>query len=124
MIVFYNKKTGVIDSWGDLDPKNLPKGLAALEHPIDEYLDRHIVDVKAKTVILNTAKVEQYAWAAVRRTRDDLLALTDYLMMLDYPISDEDRQKVKEYRQSLRDVTNNSATPNAVVWPEMPVIGK
>lgn len=59
-----------------------------------------------------------------RAKRDRLLAETDYLMASDYPISDEDREKVKAYRQALRDVPEQEGFPYTIVWPEKPEITK
>ena len=37
---------------------------------------------------------------AAREKRDELLTETDYLLMPDYPLSDEKREAVKAYRQA------------------------
>lgn len=56
----------------------------------------------------------------VRSKRNLLLAETDYLLMSDYPISEEYLEKVKEYRQQLRDITEQEGFPNNVVFPTLP----
>lgn len=56
----------------------------------------------------------------VRATRDSLLEKTDYLLMPDYPISEEYLEKVKEYRQQLRDITEQEGFPNNVIFPTLP----
>ena len=56
----------------------------------------------------------------VRERRNQLLAETDKYMTLDYPISEEKRDKIKEYRQALRDITTQKKFPRNVVWPEKP----
>lgn len=56
----------------------------------------------------------------VRATRDALLEKTDYLLMSDYPISEEYLKKVKEYRQQLRDITEQEGFPKNVVFPTLP----
>ena len=67
---------------------------------------------------------EKYEEAAnaVRSKRDALLSETDYLMASDYPISDEDREKVRVYRQALRDVPEQEGFPYTIVWPEKPTV--
>ena len=60
----------------------------------------------------------------VRRERDKRLSETDYLLMTDYPISNVDRNAVKAYRQSLRDITTQDGFPKDVVWPEKPEVVK
>ena len=56
----------------------------------------------------------------IRSKRNLLLAETDYLLMPDYPISEEYLEKVKEYRQQLRDITEQENFPTIVVFPEFP----
>lgn len=41
----------------------------------------------------------------VREIRDNALEQTDKYMVVDFPISDEDRETMKQYRQYLRDYT-------------------
>lgn len=58
----------------------------------------------------------------VRSKRNLLLAETDYLLMPDYPTSKEYLEKVKEYRQQLRDITKQENFPKNVVFPNFPKI--
>lgn len=60
----------------------------------------------------------------VRIERDSKLAATDYLMMPDYPLPEEDRATVVAYRQALRDVPTQEGFPCEVVWPSEPKILK
>lgn len=54
--------------------------------------------------------------------RERRLRATDYLMLPDYPISDEMRQKVVAYRQALRDLPEQDEWPDIVDWPHQPVL--
>ena len=54
----------------------------------------------------------------VRAKRDSLISKTDYLLAPDYPISAKDLEKVKAYRQALRDVPSQVGFPDNVVWPD------
>lgn len=58
--------------------------------------------------------------SSVRLQRDALLSETDKFMTIDYPISDEDRNALRVYRQALRDVPQQEGFPEKVVWPEKP----
>lgn len=58
---------------------------------------------------------------SVRSKRNRLLNETDKYMTLDYPISREDQDKLKEYRQALRDITKQEGFPENVIWPTKPV---
>ena len=56
----------------------------------------------------------------VRENRNQLLNDTDKYMTFDYPISDENRDRIRKYRQELRDLTNQDGFPENVIWPEKP----
>ena len=58
----------------------------------------------------------------IRSKRNSLLAETDYLLMNDYPISDEYLARIKKYRQELRDITKQENFPQGVVFPDFPKI--
>ena len=53
---------------------------------------------------------------------DELLAETDYLLMPDYPISEEALAALKTYRQALRDVPEQTGFPNTIEWPSKPEV--
>ena len=50
--------------------------------------------------------VEDVIWA-YRENRNVLLAETDKYMNPDYPITDEQREEMRVYRQALRDATSS-----------------
>lgn len=54
-----------------------------------------------------------------RCIRDNLLKETDKYVLPDYPISPEKLVIIKQYRQALRDYTNN-LTPELEENPEFP----
>lgn len=58
--------------------------------------------------------------AQVRAKRDALLAETDFLMMPDYPLGEEDATALKTYRQELRDVPTQEGFPTEITWPDLP----
>lgn len=58
----------------------------------------------------------------IRSKRNSQLAETDYLLMPDYPISKEYLEKIKEYRQQLRDLTKQENFPENVAFPDFPKI--
>ena len=62
----------------------------------------------------------QQAWSLVRTKRDRLIAETDYAIMPDYPINDDQRADVTAYRQALRDIPETFESPDKVEWPEKP----
>ena len=50
-----------------------------------------------------------------RAERDNLLAQTDKYMLPDFPITDEEREQYKAYRQYLRDLPEQAGFPNVDV---------
>ena len=66
----------------------------------------------------------EMASASVRARRDASLASSDYLLMADYPISAEELESVKAYRQALRDLPAQEGFPTDVAWPELPAVLK
>lgn len=50
-----------------------------------------------------------------RNQRDILLFTTDRVMLPDYPITDEERERYKQYRKYLRDLPESADFPNVDV---------
>lgn len=85
-----------------------------------EDLSWSVEKIPEKTPEEKLAETEE----EVRSKRDRLIADTDYLLMNDYPISEEDLAVVKAYRTALRDVPQQEGFPYEVVWPEVPAAFK
>lgn len=76
------------------------------------------------------ARLEEYnsesaRYARLRAERDVRIAATDYLLMPDYPLSDEARAAISAYRAALRDLPARDGAPwdgggEATPWPAMP----
>lgn len=83
-----------------------------------EDLSWSVEKIPEKTPEEKLAETEE----EVRSKRDRLIADTDYLLMNDYPISEEDLAVVKAYRTALRDVPQQEGFPYDVAWPELPEV--
>jgi uncharacterized protein YycO len=59
-------------------------------------------------------------WNKIRNKRDRLLKETDYLIMPDYPISQENKELIENYRNELRNIPQNYTNPFDVIFPEKP----
>jgi hypothetical protein len=71
----------------------------------------------AQESVLNQLAYETHARAcAIRAERDKRLAATDFYMLQDAPASP---MGVAEYRQALRDITEQEGFPDNVIWPEL-----
>ena len=55
-----------------------------------------------------------------RMKRDALLQESDVYMLMDYPISDEERELWMAYRHALRDLPEQDGWPADIQWPEPP----
>ena len=71
-------------------------------------------------IYLTDAEYDTVLAASARQKRDRLIAVTDYLVTPDYPISADRLAKVKIYRQALRDIPEQSGFPRTITWPEKP----
>ena len=63
---------------------------------------------------------QNVAWELIRRKRDQLIAATDWRILPDAPTTPEMRALLIEYRQALRDVTDQ-VHPEEIVWPTSPL---
>ena len=84
---------------------------------VDTYLDggkAYTVKVEATTTEEQTTLINE-EWKTVRKTRDELLAKTDWRASSDLTLSDD----WKNYRQALRDVPTQS-DPYNIAWPTEP----
>lgn len=61
---------------------------------------------------------------AIRQERNARIAATDYLMLPDYPLTEEERAAWRGYRSALRDITDLDGFPwegpDSAPWPEPP----
>lgn len=80
------------------------------------YLNGEFIKPSQKTALLTNEQLFE-----ARTTHDLLITKTDYLLILDYPITAAKLSTVKLYRQSLRDITNQSGFPTTIEWPSMPL---
>lgn len=60
-------------------------------------------------------------WEEVRKNRNKLLSESDWTQLSDSPISADDLQECKVYRQSLRDITEQE-DPRSLSWPTKPKV--
>jgi hypothetical protein len=70
-------------------------------------------------------ELEDKQWEELRWHRDTLLNQTDFMMTYDFYndiLTTEEQTQVKNYRQSLRDLPDNTSDPNNVTWPEKPQV--
>lgn len=108
----YSTETGLATSLTELG--ELPAGFTKDPRP-DEF---HMWDGQAW--VLDDAAWLRAKQAAEREWRDVRLALSDYLVMPDYPLQDAARAELVAYRQALRDWPEHSAFPAIAGRPAPP----
>lgn len=95
----------------------------------------HYCDVVSKKAVLKPEKpshhhewdyslkqwvfLAQAAWDEVRKTRNDLLAACDYVMLPDSSFSTEEKEVWASYRLALRNITDQP-DPLNIQWPLIP----
>lgn len=85
-----------------------------------DWLDNSPKPSEAELVAAWPGVRDARAWAAVRVERDRLLAASDWSQMPDNALAPEAIAAWAVYRQALRDVPQSFATPDDVLWPEVP----
>ena len=99
-LVYWNWEQGG-QTWG-FDPRRTPS------------IDFEKAAVDALSDIQKTTIVNNHMWACVRKQRDNLLIECDWVGGTDVP--DAIKTKWNNYRQQLRDVTDQS-DPDNNTWP-------
>lgn len=83
-----------------------------------EYIDSQINTNTEYYEIGDHQKPEKIDPAILaRKTRDNLLASTDWTQLPDAPV---DTVAWATYRQELRDVPSQEGFPDNIIWPERP----
>lgn len=72
------------------------------------------------TIYVAPPPTEEETAAQIRQQRNLMLEGTDKYMISDYPITPENLEVLKIYRQALRDVPSQKTFPNDVTWPDAP----
>lgn len=122
--VVYKTETGRILYQGGFGPDHpVAEGEAIVT--FDAWADTAgmAIDHETRTLVPSSRDnrtVRGSSWDVVREDRNRRLSDTDYLMTIDYPISDESRRRVAAYRKELRDLPINFRDTSKIVWPVMP----
>lgn len=117
-------RTAIIDI-PSLGYRNIPYTVSDYD-PCDSELHTELIALLEKYDIREySGKIvtpEEELAIKIRCERNMLLDRTDKYMTIDYPISDKEKEALKQYRQSLRDIPQQKGFPNNVEWPEKPSI--
>jgi hypothetical protein len=70
---------------------------------------------------MDESKVSDNEWFMVARWwRNALLSESDWSQVSDNSLTDIQREQWRQYRQELRDITDNVSNPKDIVFPDMP----
>lgn len=83
------------------------------------YLKNKIFS-KSIDVLPSDDSLDEFNAMEIRSRRDYILSATDYLIQSDYPLSEEQKSEIRQFRQLLRDIPQQSGFPENVVWPTVP----
>lgn len=75
------------------------------------YAEAHPECVTEEQPYVPPVPTQEELAARVRAERDRRIAETDYLVMSDYPLSQEKLEEIKAYRQALRDLPQQPGFP-------------
>lgn len=86
-----------------------------------EDLEQKLEDEGYYDSLLELAKEEygQKLADEIRKIRDELLQETDKFLLEDFPISEEQKEKYKIYRNALREIPEQQGFPYEVSWPSL-----
>lgn len=59
-------------------------------------------------------------WAAIKRVRNELLALCDWTQVSDVALTIDEKAAWADYRQAIRNIPQDYDTPESVIFPEAP----
>ena len=78
----------------------------------DWVITRTVVDLTADEIAANAVETAEVN----RKTRDNLIAATDFYALTDVTMD----AAMTTYRQALRDVPSQAGFPNSITWPTKP----
>lgn len=97
-----------------LEGYTTPPEVAITEQEWEKVHSTAYIDPKTDKIVLGYSPAQKLQMLAdqKRAERDNLLKESDKYMLTDFPISEEYREKIKEYRDQLRNLPENKKWPN------------
>lgn len=110
--------------------KDVPRKIAEGWKTEEEF--KTIVDAKAaeeRRIWLTNPDTIDERFQMLRNARDAKVAATDFMQTLDYPLDEEKRAVLAQYRQALRDLPAKEGAPwdgggELTPWPAAPAFVK
>jgi hypothetical protein len=79
-----------------------------------------VVGGKISVIEKNKSVNKEELILKIAAKRNDLLSKSDWTILPDAPFTQEQQNSWREYRQALRDITEQEGYPETVVFPEPP----
>lgn len=124
---FYLLPDEIVKTYGWLplviETENKPVFIRS-NYVIEENLVREIIETRDKTneeLAEDNQKELEEEWRQVRNQRDELLKQSDLLVLIDKweLLTEERKQEIRNYRQTLRNIPQNFESPFNVIWPNL-----
>lgn len=112
--------TGPQSSCGDGDHWYWYEGVTPLDAALNEKIEVSIDGDVATGVFVVDPNITDVAEDYQRSVRNDLLVASDWTQMPDSPLGESKKAEWATYRQSLRDVPEQSGFPDDITWPAEP----
>lgn len=110
----------------------LPDNEQELDSSVAKYqYDEYRLEAKSRDGLFASIENNQAEWLQaakdaeinalakeVRKKRDGLLTKSDKYVLPDFPITNEQRALVMDYRRALREIPEQDGFPHEVIWPE------
>tara|TARA_R100000808_G_C2151015_1_gene159935 strand:- start:2439 stop:2723 length:285 start_codon:yes stop_codon:yes gene_type:complete len=89
---------------------------------LTKVVDNVVIELTAEEIAEYNARQEaaDFDLSGIRRTRNGLLAASDWTQLDDAPLTDEQQEAWERYRQELRDLPQTYSRVSEVVWPTPP----
>lgn len=99
---------------------NCPRDYVAYLQSELERVKADLAKAQAQEEVNVMRPTEWSKWQLIRQKRNQLLAECDWTQAPDAPLTAEQKQAWRQYRQALRDLPQKYARADDVVWPTPP----
>ena len=117
LVTCYPDKIGIQIAEGE-GYVDAPEGATAASHRVVDGVPVLVPETNNSQTSESNSDDPAIIAASVRAKRDRLLAQSDWTQLPD--VSAVTQAKWQQYRQALRDITDQPGFPFDVVWPEVP----
>jgi hypothetical protein len=120
------------DTWGEVEyndgtPNERLEELGIFEQAVEDYNNEIVRIENQKIADEEAAEAARDYWEELRVLRDQRLSESDWTQVADAPLTEEQKDAWKNYRQELRDLPENITDPKPLVldenhssWPVRP----